>query len=339
MDDIRTNRKWTDAEGDENGPRMCTVGHAAVDHCFDIIEFPEHPTKTPAQRYRMISGGMAANASIAAARLGARVRLHGAVGEDEAGAFLEGRLQGNGVDCHGLQRVPGASSSISAVVIDAHGERQIFNSRGNALANAGPIDTRGFAGADVVMVDPRWMRGATEALHWARANGVLSVLDGDLSPQDDLRALSRLADWSVFSESGLAAFAPGLSIGDALRFALQAGTEVAVVTLGQRGVHWLRRSESGKTPGPTLRDAVDETPSHALDPTHFLPAFRIQAVDTNGAGDVFHAALAVALAEGQDDLPAIRFASAAAAIKCQRNGGVANGPDRAELAAFLAAQA
>ncbi|APW37191.1 hypothetical protein RD110_08255 [Rhodoferax koreense] len=299
------------------GPRMCTVGHAAVDHCFDIAEFPAQPTKTPAHRYRMISGGMASNASIAAARLGARVRLHGAVGDDEAGAFLHGRLCNNGVDCTGLQRVPGASSSISAVVIDAHGERQIFNSRGDALARAGALDTRGFEGADVVMVDPRWMRGATQALHWARANGVLSVLDGDISPQADLQVLSALADWSVFSESGLAAFAPGLALPAALQLAIAAGTQVAVVTLGQRGVYWLRASQAGEV--------------------QFLPSFPIKAVDTNGAGDVFHAALAIALADGLGDRAAIRFGAAAAAIKCQRAGGVVNGPDRAELDAFLAA--
>jgi hypothetical protein len=143
MDDNLTAQDWRVPMGAGFGPRLCTVGHAAVDHCFDIAEFPERPTKTPAHRYRMISGGMASNASIAAARLGARVRLHGAVGDDEAGAFLADRLRRNGVDCTWLQHVAGASSSISAVVIDAHGERQIFNSRGNAIANAGPIDTRG----------------------------------------------------------------------------------------------------------------------------------------------------------------------------------------------------
>ena len=306
------------ADGSMSGPRICTVGHAAVDHCFDIDDFPAHPTKTPAHRYRMISGGMASNASIAAARLGAHVRLHGAVGDDEAGAFLAGRLQRDGVDCAGLQRVPGASSSISAVVIDAQGERQIFNSRGDALKKAGALDTAGFDGTHVVMVDPRWMRGATEALQWARAHGVLSVLDGDISPTEDLQALTAQADWSVYSEAGLAAFAPGLSIPDALRRALEMGTQMAVVTLGQRGVHW-------------LRDAQGEVST--------LPAFRVKAIDTNGAGDVFHAALCIALAEGQGERDAIRFASAAAAIKCQRNGGVTNGPDRAELDAFLAANA
>jgi sulfofructose kinase len=301
--------------GHRYGPRIGMVGHAALDHCFDIAEFPQQPTKTPAQRYRMVSGGMAANAAIAATRLGARVGLFGAVGDDEAGQFLAHRVHSLGVDCTGLQRVPGASSSISAVVIDAQGERQIFNCRGDALRKAMPIDLAGLLGVDVVRVDPRWMAGALAALHWTRATGVLSVLDGDVSPQDDLRALSALADWSVFSEYGLAAFAPGESIAAALQCALDAGTQVAVVTLGARGVRWMRR-------GGAL---------------HSLDAFAVKAVDTNGAGDVFHAALALALAQGQGDLDAIRFAAAAAALKCQRTGGAGNGPDRLELDQFLAA--
>jgi sulfofructose kinase len=70
---------------------------------------------------------------------------------------------------------------------------------------------------------------------------------------------------------------------------------------------------------------------------HSLDAFAVKAVDTNGAGDVFHAALALALAQGQGDFDAIRFAAAAAALKCQRTGGAGNGPDRLELDQFLAA--
>jgi sulfofructose kinase len=326
--DVNTSMKTGQAEANQASeqtktrPRICTVGHAAVDHCFDIESFPSAPTKTPASQYRVISGGMASNASIAAARLGADVHLHGAVGDDEAGRFLARCLVSSGVRCSGLQQVPGASSSISAVIIDAHGERQIFNNRGDALTLAQPMDTSTLHGADIVMVDPRWMAGAETALRWARTNGVLSVLDGDLSPQADLLRLSALADWSVFSESGLAAFAPGLSTTDALRQALRDGSEVAVVTMGQRGVKWLRKTADGAVDGEVQS----------------INAFEIKAVDTNGAGDVFHAALALALAEKVlDDRSTIQFACAAAALKCMRNGGVVRGPDRAEVDAFLRA--
>lgn len=303
--------------GEQGQWRICTVGHAALDHCFAIDAFPTQPTKTPARNYGAISGGMAANASIAAARLGAQVRLHGAVGDDEAGLFLVRRLQASGVDCEQLQRVAGAASSVSAVVIDARGERQIFNHRGDALSRAAPLDIAQLQGCDVLIADPRWMAGALAALRWARAAGIPSLLDGDLSPQDDLQALTALADWAVFSESGLAAFAPQGSIADGLGTALKAGAHLAAVTLGAQGVRWQRPG------GPVLS----------------LPAFAVRAVDTNGAGDVFHAALALAIAEALPDAQAMRFASAAAALKCQQAGGVALGPDRAGVERFLAAHA
>ncbi len=300
----------------EPGPwTLCTVGHAALDHCFFIADFPPTPTKTPARHYQAISGGMAANASIAAVRLGAHVRLHGAVGDDDAGDFLVRRLAECGVECGQLQRVPGAASSVSAVVIDARGERQIFNHRGDALARAAELDTCVLAGCDVLMADPRWMQGALAALRWARAAGVPSLLDGDLSPTRDLQALAAVADWTVFSEAGLAAFAPHATLTDGLGAALAAGAQLAAVTLGAQGVRWQRAGGAVQS----------------------LPAFTVQAVDTNGAGDVFHAALAMAVARALPDRQAMRFACAAAALKCQRPGGVANGPDCTEVERLLAA--
>ncbi len=69
------------------------------------------------------------------------------------------------------------------------------------------------------------------------------------------------------------------------------------------------------------------------------PAFPVKAVDTLGAGDVFHGAFALALAEGRDAPAAMRFGSAAAALKCSRLGGSTGAPTRAEVEAFMAARA
>jgi len=68
-----------------------------------------------------------------------------------------------------------------------------------------------------------------------------------------------------------------------------------------------------------------------------FPAFVVPVVDTLGAGDVWHGAFALALAEGRDEAEAVRFASAAAAIKVQRAGGRSGAPTRVELDEFLAA--
>lgn len=294
------------------------VGHASVDHHFEIDTFASQPTKTPAKSYRMIPGGMAANAAVAMARLGAQVKLLGRLGDDEIGAFVRQAVQDCGVHAL-LETVANSYTSVSSVVVDARGERQIFNHRGDALDKAHALDVRQLTGARAVLVDPRWRAGALAALQWAKAHKVLSMLDADVAPQADLRHLVPAAQWAVFSEPGLVCYAPHApSHADALAEALAAGAQVAMVTLGERGVLWTRGQG-----------------------VHTVPGFPVQALDTTGAGDVFHAALTIALSElgklgeSGDETSAIRFAAAAAALKCTQRYGVLGTPSRHQVAAFL----
>jgi sulfofructose kinase len=291
-------------------PIVC-VGHATIDHHFEVQAFPSVPTKTRASSYKQLTGGMAANAAIAMARLGASVRLIGRVGSDEAGHFLQNNLHAERLH-NLLEVVPGASTSVSSAVVDATGERQIFTHTGSALEQAHALDTAHLQGARALLVDPRWLAGAQAALTWARANQVLSMLDADVAPTERLQTLVPLAQWAVFSERGLQCFAPGLGTEAALEAALHAGAKVAMVTHGERGVVW----NSGQGP-------------------ERMSAFSIQAKDTTAAGDVFHAALLLALAQGQNTPNAIRYASAAAAIKCTRRHGVSGAPGHEEVEAFL----
>jgi sulfofructose kinase len=291
--------------------RIVCVGHAAVDHHFEVQAFAPEPTKTPATSYTQLCGGMGANAALALARLGAQVRLCGRVGSDEAGRFLQRSLAGSGVEPM-LEVVQGAQTSVSSVVVDARGERHIFNHMGSALHQAHPLNTAQLQGAKALLTDPRWTAGAQAALTWARAQGVFSMLDADIAPQEVLQTLVPLAQWAVFSEKGLACYAPGLGVEAALRVALQSGAQTAMVTQGERGMVWLD--------------------SQGL---HHAQAFKVQAQDTTGAGDVFHAALLLALASGQSTKAATRYAAAAAAIKCTRRHGVSGTPTQEEVQAFL----
>ena len=294
---------------------LVCVGHASVDHHFEIDAFPARPTKTPASSYRMIVGGMAANAAIAGTRLGAAVRLIGRVGDDAAGAFVRGELQALGLARCLLEPVAGASTSVSSVVVDAQGERQIFNHRGSALSRAHALDVSLLDGARALLVDPRWVPGAEAALRWAQTHEVLSVLDADVAPRPDLARLVPLARWAVFSEAGLQVFAPGLPLEAALRAAVRCGARVAMVTLGAHGVAWTRG------------EGIER-----------LGGFVVQPVDTTGAGDVFHGALTLALGERMPERDAVRFASAAAALKCERRPGVLGTPGRQEVERYLARQ-
>jgi sulfofructose kinase len=292
---------------------MACVGHAALDHVFELEQLPQHGTKALAHRYRALPGGMALHASIAAARLGASVRLIGRVGDDAVADLLRARLAEEGVEARGLESVPGTESSLASVVVDAAGERQIVVHRGDALVCAHPLDTRVLEGADVVLADPRWPDGGAAALTWAREQGVLSVLDAEVAPRADLERLVPLAQWVAFSQPGLALWACGAPFDEALSSALALGPCAALVTLGAAGARWC---EAGQ-------------------PMQRCPAPSVHAVDTTGAGDVFHAALAVALGEQRPAPDAVSWACAAAAFKCERGFGAAGAPTRRQLAAWL----
>ena len=86
---------------------MACVGHAALDHVFEVKAIAPASSKTLAHGYRLLPGGMALNASIAAARLGASVRLIGRVGSDDGARWLRRHLAAEGVEPRGLESVPG----------------------------------------------------------------------------------------------------------------------------------------------------------------------------------------------------------------------------------------
>jgi sulfofructose kinase len=296
---------------------LACVGHVSIDHRFQIEQFPVEPTKTPASTYAMGTGGMAANAAVAAARMGASVSFFGRVGSDSAGRTARDALIRDGIDTRGLEIVGDATTSVSTIVVDNTGERQIFNCRGNAIYRAHELDTQALHGFDAILTDPRWVAGAESALIWARENRCLSMIDADVAPEQDLRRLVPLADWVVFSQGGMAIYAPDLSPQEGLRRALQQGCHYAVVTFGERGAMWLSR------------ETINDEPQHE-------PAFPVKAVDTTAAGDVFHGVLILALAEGLPIKQAMRIAGAAAAYKCANGIGASAAPSRDQLVKWLA---
>jgi sulfofructose kinase len=295
---------------------MLCVGHVALDMMFHVEQFPEMPTKTTAGDFIQGVGGMSGNAAVAAARLGANVGFAGPVGDDAAALTFEQHFKREGVDSSRMIRLSGTASSVSAIIVDAKGERYIFNRRGDALKQPPPFDSTWLDGMDVLTADPRCPVWCETALSLARTRKVISIFDGDIAPADDLRRLVPLSEWAVFSQEGLQIFAPGgKSVDMALRTAVLAGATVAAVTHGAQGVWWLRAGGSVK----------------------HQPAIAVKAIDTTGAGDVFHAALGVALAEGKTDADAIGFATYAAALKCKRVGGVLGAPSRQEVDLVMAA--
>ena len=283
-----------------------------MDHTFQVDDVVQPPSKNRARSYTLGAGGLAANASIAVARLGGRCIFWGRVGDDLNGRPLLDTLAAQGVDVSQCRLAPNARTPVSAVLVDPQGERSVFAYRGENLGTDPdwlPLPL--IDDAQAFLCDPRWPEGAARALDHARAAGVPTVIDGEKSETRILLELIPRVDHAVFSVPGLANFAPGKKPAEALAQALAVGCKVAAVTQGEKGTLWMTRE--------------DPTPRRT-------PAFRVQATNTTGAGDVFHGAYALAIAEGQPIEQVMRFASAAGALRA-RDGAT---PDRAMVDALLA---
>ena len=291
------------------------VGHAVQDFVFTVPSLPERGEKYRATGFTSVGGGPAATAAVTIAKLGGHASLAARVGADAAADMIVAELTGYGVDCSHVRRCDGCGSSVSAVFVAANGERMIVNNLDPSLpADAAWLPSPGAIGAQAVLADTRWPEGALAALQAARAAGLPAVLDADRPIPPD-GALLRAATHVAFSSDALADFTGIVDPVRALSSVSPSLPGWCCVTAGGQGVHAI---EDGRA-------------------SHFA-AFEVPVVDTLGAGDVWHGAFALALAEGRDVAAAVRFASAAAALKVQRPGGRAGVPARAELDAFLAAR-
>src|SRR5690606_9903273 len=233
-------------------------------------------------------------------------------GEDAVGDRILERLAAASVDCGPCVRVAGARSPISAILVDAAGERLIVNDRDERLSQARLAEPDALAGGcDAVLADNRFANFVLPLCRAGRQRGLPVVLDGD-RPTAASDALLTVCTHVVFAADGLRATAATDDLEAGLRAIAQRSAAFLAVTDGANGVVWLDRDTLGH-----------------------LPAFVVDAIGTVGAGEFFHGAFALALAEGRREIDALVFASAAAALKCTRFGGIAGAPGREETEEFL----
>lgn len=289
--------------------RVLCLGMSALDAIYQLPAIPTAPTKVLATGFAECGGGMAANASVAIARLSGAASYWGRVGDDALGTRICAELAGEGVDVSCVRRIPGCVSPSAAILVAADGERLVCAYNDPKLDHdTSWLPMSNVAKFDAVLADVRWPTGAALVLDAASNAGKPAVLDGDIGPMDVLRDLTTRATHAIFSEPGLKQ-ATGEDDADAGLRAMTAHTSAIVgVTLGAQGTRWI---EHGRI--------------------HVAPAPRVQAVDTLGAGDVFHGAFTLALAEGANTADAMRFSNIAAALKCTRFGGRRGAPTRAEV--------
>jgi sulfofructose kinase len=295
--------------------RVICLGMAALDAIYRVPAIPSKPVKVLASAFTECGGGMAANASVAVARLGGAAAYWGRVGDDQVGARIVAELAAEGVDTTAVRRVVGATSSSDAILVDPNGERLICAYTDPALdLESSWLPIGSVAEFDAVLADVRWPAGAARLFAAASAAGIPSVFDGDVGPPEALLDLARRATHVAISQPGLLPAAGIDAVGSALDQVARELPGIVGVTLGAEGFLWRDGSVERRVAAP-----------------------RVAAVDTLAAGDVWHGAFALGLGEMMGVSEAAQFANAAAALKCTRTGGRRGAPTRAEVNAFIAA--
>ena len=296
-------------------PHVVCLGAATYDTIFRVDPLPTRPGKVLPTGVVQVAHGMASSAAAAIARLGGGSTLFARVGDDAVGDTIVRDLSESGVDCRFVRRCEGVRSPICTVLVDAAGERIVVPYYDPRLErDPGWLPLPAIAAADATLVDVRWPEGAAVVLRTARDAGAPAVLDADVGPREVILGLARLASHAVFSEPAATIVSGESEPASALTTLAKELDGFVAVTAGAEGCFWFDR-RSG-----TIRQ---------------LRPPPVVAVDTLAAGDVFHGAFTLALAEHRSIEAAIAFANVAAALKCRTFGGRLGAPARAEVDALL----
>lgn len=296
----------------ERQGRVFCLGLAIQDIILTVPKIPRDPVKMHASGRREVGGGPAANASVAISRLGGDARLAARLGNDLVGQALRLELSVDHVDVMQVRLFEDRQSPVSMILSEDGGERLIVADTDKGLpTDPGWLDLSDLG--DAVLADTSWPEGTARLFREARCQAVPSVLDADVSRSDrgTIRALVAAADYVVFSRPGLGQVAGSDDLEDSLAQLTAPHHRLMGVTDGSQGLLWHH----------------DGGPMRSRPPD-------VEAVDTLGAGDVFHGALALAVARSWSLERAIAFANAAAALKCTMPGGRRGFPTAAAVAQF-----
>ena len=300
-------------------PKVTVLGSLNMDISVTVPRLPGPGATVLGSAARFTPGGKGANQAVAAARLGADVRMVGCVGDDDFGRQLLAALRAEGIDTSAVRTVTTVPTGLAMIAVDAQGENLIIVAPG-ANHEVGPPDVAAATEnpRDILVISAEI---PTQAISQALAQAGSCVLNLAPAPENAAALLATAdqhLDWLVVNESEAAAVLghPVSGLADAALAAAElttAGPRHAVVTAGAHG------AALASAAGP--------------DGAEVIVGFRVPAVDTVGAGDTFVGALAVALAAGVPPREAIRAASAAGATAVTRHGAQTAMPGPAEVLA------
>ncbi|MEA4906226.1 MAG: carbohydrate kinase family protein [Chloroflexi bacterium] len=291
------------------------LGMVTLDILTQVAHLPSSNEVFPAGRIDVQGGGPVATALVALSRLGCKTAYLGTLPGDHWGRFIQADFERYGVDTHWVMHTEDGVSPVSVILVEADkGDRAILYDKGRMpLLAPGTVTAGQVTAGRILHLDGFHLEAALLAAQQARQAGVWVSFDGGagmswphtrrLLPWVDLLVVARQYAANVTGQDDLAKAGPAL---------LAHGGREVVITDGERGCwYW----DAGQ----------------AL----YQPAFRVDVVDTTGAGDTFHGAYLYACLQDWPAAQRLEFASAVAAMKCTRVGGRLGIPTLEQALDFL----
>jgi ribokinase len=298
--------------------KIVIVGSFNTDLTTYMARLPRAGETVNGRKFVIGPGGKGSNQAVAAARLGAQVTFVGRIGQDAFGKIALDIWQKEGINTTYVAQDATEATGVAPILVeDASGENMIVVALGaNLKLTPADIDAAAdvIADADVLITQLEIDYGtAAYALKVAKDKGVTTILNpapAGVLPRETLA----LADYITPNETELQSLSgqSDANVEAAAKSLLTTGSQCVVVTMGAEGARWVRQDSSGA-----------------------IPTFKVDVVDTTGAGDAFNGGLAVALAEGRGLQAAIAFANATAALCVTRPGTAPSMPQRGEVDALL----
>ena len=303
---------------------VVVLGSINMDLVGRVSRMPAGGETIVGESFHTSPGGKGANQAVAAARLGADVRMVGRVGDDAFGPALLDGLSGHGIDLSGVAIDPSNSTGIAMILLEPDGENRIIAVYGaNMACDEAQLEAgkRALQGADVLMLQLEVpLELSLQVAEYARSQGIRVVWDP--APARDLPPEAFAAADVLTPNQSEAEILTGMRVVDgasakaAARAILEKGASVAIVKLGEDGLVLANSDE-----------------------VLHMPAYRVNVVDSVAAGDAFGGGLAVGLAEGMPLGDAIGLGMAAGALAVTRSGAQDAMPGREEVQALIEGRA
>jgi sulfofructose kinase len=296
------------------------LGVSVVDVLTLVDHFPAQEEVQHASAVTVQGGGPVATAMVTLARLGARVAMLDAVGDDWRGDLIRDEFRREGVCIDYLKRVAGYTSSIASILVrQRDGARSIVFAPGTAPElSAADVPRDLITSARILHLNGRHWEACLQACQHARANHVQVSFDGGAQRyRPQLRQLVPLTDICIVARDFAEHYTQETDIRKAAERLLEEGPGLVVITDGTRG-SWIYSRE-----GPSFHQ-----------PAYLLP----EVVDTTGCGDSYHGAFLFGRLKGWDLEKTAALASAVAALNSQHLGGRSGLPSLEQVTSFLSAQ-